>query len=378
MLSGAAAYGIVFAAFRPYHEPISWVLPEKMKLNFLLFLIISLMPVHSQAQDLDLYTATVAVADQSQAAREAAFPLALVQVLGKLSGLQNFESNPEVATAAQNARSLVVSFYYDQLEVNVESNDSLSADRDLQAMQTQLVARFAQVGVDQLLRDLALPRWPPVRPALSVWLLIDDGLSRRVLPVEYEYLRRPLQRVADVRGLPLIWPQPTDNGTYNVDVQLLWGGYTETLEQQGNPGRVLIIAARREGPEWSARLNLEYEDENRAWRSRNISLEEALIVSMHQVVDEIALVHAIAPSQQGNWVFDLSVDGISTSEDYARCLAYLESLSIVDDVAIEAANPASISMSLSLNATPDYLQQALDDDGVLEYEDGSGHYVLQQ
>jgi hypothetical protein len=301
-----------------------------------------------------------------------------MQVLGKLSGVREFEQNHEVIEAIRNARSLVVSFYYQQVAALDDERQSAGPDTEEQVFQTYLAVRFEQTGVDELLRTLGLPKWPPDRAPLNVWLLIDDGLGRQVLPLEYEYLRDPLDRVATVRGLPLVWPKPGEDGNYDVDVQLLWGGYTEQLESRGEAGEVLIIAARREGPEWSARLILGYGEENWSWRSRNIDLQEVLTASMQQVVDEIAAVDAIAAAEQGKWVHQISVGGLTGSEDYVRCLAYLESLNIVDEVAVTAADPASVSMALVLNAAPEYLQQALDDDRVLESEDGSGHYVLQQ
>lgn len=349
-----------------------------MRLIFFLFLIISLVPVNSQAQTADLYAASVAVDDQSQSVREEAFPGALTQVLGKLSGLREPDQIPEVVEAVKNARSLVVSFYYEQVAAFDDERHSAGQDTEEQVLQTYIAVRFEQTGVDEMLRALGLPKWPPGRAPLSVWLLIDDGLSRQVLPLEYEYLRDPLDRVATVRGLPLVWPKPGEDGNYSVDVQLLWGGYTDQLESRGESGEVLIITARREGPEWSARLILEYEEENWSWRSRNIDLQEVLTASMQQVVDEIAAVNAIAAAAQGKWVHQISIGGLTSSEDYVRCLAYLESLNIVDEVAVTAANPASVSMAVVLNAAPEYLQEALDGDRVLESEDGSGHYILQQ
>ena len=109
-----------------------------------------------------------------------------------------------------------------------------------------------------MLQILGLPRWRAEREPLSVWLLIDDGLNREVLPLEYEYLRGPVNREAGKRGMPLAWPVANEDGTYGVDVQLLWGGYTEELDPDGQADNVLVIAARREGREWSTRQILAY------------------------------------------------------------------------------------------------------------------------
>ena len=208
--------------------------------------------------------------------------------------------------------------------------------------------------------------------------MIDDGLGRQVLPVEYEYLRTSLNQVAMDRGLPLVWPQPDVDGNYGVDVQLLWGGYTDELEEEGEAGNVLIFAARREGPEWSSRQILSYGEENWSWRNRDIDLEAVLATAMHEVVDEIAETQAIAASEQGSWIHQISVAGLTSGDDYIRCLEYLESLSVVEEVTVDSADPLAVNLVLVLNAAPDYLNQVLEGDQVLESEDGSSHYVLQR
>lgn len=343
---------------------------------FVLFALF--VPVPTQAQALDLYSGSVPVQDQSQSAREAAFPLALEQVLGKLSGLRNLEAYPDVAPAVQSARTLVVSFHYRQGESEAPQRGAFAAESDERPAATHLVARFSQDGVDALIRDLRLPRWPPARAPLAVWLLIDDGSSRRVLPLEFDYLRPQLDRVAEARGMPLTWPRADAEGDYGVDLQLLWGGYTEVVARNGQVPNVLVIAARREGPQWNARLILEYQGSHRTWRTRDIDLAQALTGALHQAVDEIAAMHSIAPSDQGSWVHEIVVGGLGSGDAYARCMEYLQSLSIVDNVAIEGADPRAVRMLLTLNAAPEHLEQVLAEDQVLEYGELTGHYVLQR
>lgn len=347
-----------------------------MKPLFLLLPILLFAPGMAPAQD--LYSGAVPVEDQSQSAREAAFPLALRQVLGKLSGLRDLTSIEAADGALGAARSLVLSFHYEHLEVAPSGDTVAPLPAGDAGTQTYLVVRFSQAGVDELARGLGLPRWPPARPPLEVWLLIDDGVSRRVMPLEYEFLRPALEQVARERGLPLAWPEPGEEGDYGVDVQLLWGGYTETLAPGETPPNVLVIAARREGPEWNARMILEYAGENRSWRNRHIDLALVLTEAIHQVVDEIVAVQAIAPADQGSWVHPVTISGVTSGEDYERCLAYLQSLSMVDEVAVDGATPGVVRLTLRLNASPEYFENSVARGRVLESGEASGQYVLQQ
>ncbi len=59
------------------------------------------------------------------------------------------------------------------------------------------------------------------------------------------------------------------------------------------------------------------------------------------------------------------MSGFRDAGDYARILAYLEGLSLVDAVRIVAAAPGEVRFGLVLNAPPDYLKASLDSGGVL-------------
>ena len=349
-------------------------------MRLILCLILSLVFVPAFAQDMALYKGSVPVADRSQAAREAAFPMALEQVLGKLSGLREVAAEPGVGEAIQGARGQVLSFHYDSLAAEAvagSSSATTEAGVDGVTAQTLLVAEFSKAGIDRLVRASGLPRWPSSREPLEIWLLIDDGLGREIMPVEYTFLAPVLDRVAETRGLPIHWPQPDAEGDYGVDVQLLWGGYTETVEEDVEIRHSLVVAARREGPEWNVRFLLEYGTLQSSWRSRDINLETALAAALHQAVDEIATSQVIAPSDQGSWVHEISVVGVQSAEDYARCVAFLENLSVVDDLSVRSASPGQVSFYLTLNAAPEYLEQLIASSAPFKVDELTGEYQLQ-
>ncbi|MBT8063896.1 MAG: DUF2066 domain-containing protein [Xanthomonadales bacterium] len=315
----------------------------------------------------DLYTGEAAVADQGEAERRSALPKALEQVLSRQSGLRGFEDFPVVEPALQRASSIVLSFHYRSVEI-------LGADGSSEE-ETRLVARFSAREVDELMRSLQLPLWRPERNPVETWLVIDDGQGRRVFPVELDYARQSLARVAERRALPLTWPQPDEDGEFPVDLQLLWGGYTEELV--GDDGKAaMILAARREGPMWSVRTNLAYGEENWAWRLQDIDLLSVLDESMEQAIDRIASASTIAAEDLGIWVHRLKVTGLRGRGDYERCLDYLQGISTVNHVAVASARSPSVDFRLELNALPRYLEENIEGDGVLEATGVEGEYRL--
>ena len=315
----------------------------------------------------ELYTGEVPVADQSQAERARAIPLALEQVLQKLSGLRNFEELPDLEAALGNAPAMVITFYY--------RNRQKSLPDGSKEAELQLLVNFARPAVDGLLQDLQLPLWKPERRPLTTWLIIDDGLSRRILPIEFEYAWEDIAAVADVRGMPLSRPNPDVEGNFPVDEQLLWGGYTEELVESG-PADVLVMAALREGPEWNVRMNLDYMGGIWTWRNRDVDIRVALTEGMQTAIDEIAAMNSIAAADQGRVHLEILVGGVKNSGDYVKVLEYLQSQSLVVAVSVLAAAPGNVTFDLTLNALPAYFERALESDSFLSVTPVAGEYVL--
>ena len=333
----------------------------------LIALLVVVAPVAVVADDTSLYTGAVTVAGQGAEERREALPLALAHVLRKLSGTRDLASLPGIEDALQRAPSLLLTFYYRTVEHPMPDG----AVRE----ELRLLARFAQPGVDELVRQLQLPLWPPQRRPAEIWLVIDDGDGRRILPPEFDYLRFALDDAAYLRGLPLRWPQPDEEGMYPVDLQLLWGGYTEDLASPSGDG-VLILTAGREGPAWNIRANLGFRAQNWSWRRQDFDLQAGLVAALQSAVDQVAAASAIAPTDLGAWSYDVTVAGLRGAADYQTCLAWLQGLSIVDRVAVHAAEPAQVTFRLELTAMPRYLEDAIANGRLLEYDAERDHYRL--
>jgi hypothetical protein len=331
-------------------------------------LLLALLPMAAGAAEgpsLELYTGEIPVADQGESERRRALPLALEQVLQKLSGLRQFDDNPLVDLSLDRAPEILLSYYFRNVRYPLADGS--------QASELRLVARFSEPAVDEMVRTLQLPLWQPDRQPFVMWLVVDTGIDRRIMPVEYAYLEHALTDVAQRRGLPLQWPETGPEGEYAVDLALLWGGYTEDLPRVEGEG-VIIAAARREGLEWSVRINLGFDGLHQAWRLSDIDLQAALTEGLEAVVDQVAALNTIQASDIGSWSEELVVNGLKGPDDYRRCLNYLQRISIVEEVAVVFARPGTVTFRLGLSALPDYLQRSLDSGGVLERSESGNAY----
>jgi hypothetical protein len=323
-----------------------------MQMRILLVLIIALHLSVSQAStQINLYSGEVAVASQSEEDRNEAIPGAFVQVLQKLSGRREMPVSAALDDALANAARYVRSYRYAKV-------DRVNADGTLN-QELRLVAQFMPAEVDRIVQELGLPRWRQERPSIQLWVVIDDGLSRQLKPITFDYVWGAMEDVAAARGLPVSWPDLDEEEMQLVDMRLVWGGFTDYLVERGAAPEdgVAIIAARREGPVWTVRWNLASRGQTWSWQTSNIDLLYAIADGMQTMADDLAASNMIAASDQGAWTIDVSIGELNDAADYVSCLDYLQKLSLVNDVEVLGANPGRVQFRLQLNATPDHLAE---------------------
>jgi hypothetical protein len=338
-----------------------------MKISLLSILMLVQLTCFAQVDVIDLYSGEIPVQTQDARERSRALPGALAQVLTKFSGLTDLETIEGTGDALRTASQLVVSFHYRDVVMQLADGSSIN--------ELRLVVRFSRPDVDAMRQELQLPLWQPERDPLTVWVVVDSGLSRQIMPLEYTYIRESMTHAARARGLPVKWPAPDEFGEYPVDVQLLWGGYIEDIAGPED-GSILLATARREGAQWNVRMNLAVDDGLWNWRTQSLELESALVDGIHMAVDEIARANSIVATDQGLRLHEIIIRGVTGEQDYVRCLNYLEGLSVVDQVAVRLARPGRVGFVLKLNALPSYFEQAVNDGGVLEIDDDDNHFRL--
>jgi hypothetical protein len=356
-------------------RPSSWSnLRPGPRPGLLLILLIGLWSapipaVAATGSPLDLYTGTAPVQDQGEAERRRATPAALLNVLQKLSGLREIPPQPALDAALENSGAWLLAFQYleeERLDPGGEGGTDLL-----------LAASFVPERVDGLVRELGLSRWRSQRSPVILWVVLDEGRGRQFQPDEYDYVWERARRVAARRGLPVAWPELSAELREQVDLQLIWGGYTEQLLTAGSSASgVATVAGRREGPEWNLRWTLADDQTLDNWRTRATDLSIAMEDGVELLADRVAALNSLGQAGQGAWRSELLISGLGSGADYARCLAYLDGLALVDRVELLELGPGGLRFALDLNAEPAYLERSLLDDRVLEPGESPGEYRL--
>ena len=307
----------------------------------------------------DLYSGFVPVSGTGEAERQQAMPSALIHVLQKLSGIRELPATEELDRVLGEASRMAVAFYYEDRQRLMPDGSSLE--------ETFMVANFLPDAVNRALRELGLPRWRTERPPITFWLVIDDGGARRLMPDEYAYARDAMGWVADQRGFPLQWPDIPADQEPPVNLQLLWGGFTDQLPQPaGMSGGQVIVTARRSGPFWRLRWVYDNGIESLNWGGEGVDLTVALADGLHRLTDIVAERDSIRSVSDGAWTQRIMIRGLDGPEAYIQCLNYLQALSVVEGLSVATAAPGQVGFALSLNAEPRYLREIIIRDKVLE------------
>ena len=206
---------------------------------------------------------------------------------------------------------------------------------------------FDRVTVEKLLVKHNLPIWGRERPATLVWMRGGDGqwLSASSSGPE----RDAIERVAQARGLPLIWPA-MDAADLDFAASLAPGRSASQLMAGAARYRadaVLVGVANEAG---GMQFSFAYDE---VVTGQAGSLED----SVHLAADRCAKALAVPANARAD--VNVRVSGVTGLDAYARTLNYFEDLSIVRAVSIERLQADVIDIRLDVRGDAGVLRKTI-------------------
>ncbi len=312
----------------------------------------------------DLYTGTVAVANESATERARALPIALQEVLVKVSGSTDTANQPEVRDALGSAADYVIDSSYRQ-QVRSGSNGVNSTILNL-------VASFNTESVNGLLRRAGKPVWTTQRPRLLVWLVIESGTARQVASSTQTAALGALMRTAEERGFDLILPEWDYTDQARASIESLWLGDLRSVKAASTrygTTAALLARLRRTDDGWNSRYSLIALGRNsrsEEWQAIHPSASAALEGAVAGSANRLAARYAISPEDLVNGTYTVRVDRVHSGSDYGRTLAYLKELDVVRDIEPVGARSDQLELRVDLGVTPRRLAAILAADEVLD------------
>lgn len=184
---------------------------------FVIFmLVLSLFSANLRALEVsDLYQANVVVESQDRAQRELAIKQALQSVLLKVGGKKSVLTHDVLKAAQKRATRYVSQYRYQRKE-----------------RQLSLVVSFNEDKVNKLFKDANLALWGSLRPQVLLWLVDEQGASRRIVASDANTLiSTSINDFSTQRGLPIITPLMDLTDSENVVLSDFWGYFPEQIQQ---------------------------------------------------------------------------------------------------------------------------------------------------
>jgi hypothetical protein len=304
-----------------------------------------------------LFATQVAVQGRDTAQRNQAIQQAFGKVLVKVSGYRDMPGRPELAGELDQAPRYVQQFRY----VAAEKSGEQAAER--------LQVQFDGDAVTRLLRDKGLPVWGQARPAVLVWLALEDGRGRRWYtpdtdPAGWE----ALQQAAQERGLPVLLPLLDLEDQANLKPGDILDGAEPTIRaasERYGPDAILVGTLADLGGSWRVRWTL-LQEAGTSWAGRPGGLYENLTAGVDRATDALAARYAPLGAESGTRLVELRVAGVLELADYGRVEAHLGSLSMVEQFRLLAVEPGVVRFQLRVAGGGAAVERGIALGGLLE------------
>lgn len=321
-------------------------------------------PLGAAPSRVDLYEASVPVANQNATQRNRALAATLDAVLIKVSGQRDVRTYPELADAISRASGYAQQYQYRNVQVQKTVINADGEEETVMEPELQLWARFDPRAVDKMLRDAGLPIWGGERPMTLVWLVGEIDRERLLVGGDAgEELQQVVLDTAEQRGIPMLFPLLDLMDQQSISVGQVWGGFMDDIRQASaryaTEGILVGRAFQQPGDWWAVRWSYWDGEEESYWDQRAPELEPLLVAGVDAVANALASRYAVNTAVGGRQSLGLTVRQVNSLDEYARVLSYLQSLTAVESVEPEEVRGNELGLRVQVAGGRDVLEKAI-------------------
>lgn len=290
-----------------------------------------------------LYTGEAELEDRSRVSVAEQLE-ALDQVLARLTGRFEVSLVAEMGLGAADLDRLVLS---QQLIHRVVMDEEGRRD---QALRLQI--EFDAPSVNALLHDRGLPRWGRERPAILLWMAIEDEDGSRL--VEEQPLEFAVTEAARIVGLEILRPLGDALDMSEVTLEDVRGGFLGSAGDAAHrygAGVVAMLDLRALRPvdsesAWEARWRWRIEGQDGGRNHSGEEPRELIRAGLAQLASQLAARWAVSAGAGESRRLRIRVDGIVDEVQYAEVLRHLEDLSMIDSLQVLGAEGRHVDFAL--------------------------------
>jgi hypothetical protein len=313
-----------------------------------------------------LYVGEAAIADASEAGTRSELR-ALDEVLQRLTGQLNHSMVEQLAVQPSDLSPLILSR-------QVVRRTLLQPDgRTIDVLRHQV--NFDPEAIDQLLRERAVPVWGRERPALLLWVALDDDQGVRL--ADSRQVDAMVSEVARRYGLTVIQPLGDAIDLAQVSITDIRGGFVEAAQGSAmryGAGVVIMLDLRQEGSTWLARLFWRHDGRDVSQTFPAISMAVAIDQVLASLLQSLAEHYAQFDDGLADGEHRVLISGVREQVHYREVMAHLTQLSAVESLRLIAADGDTIELVVRVRGSR--FEQVLALGGVLSVEDRSADGTL--
>ena len=335
----------------------------------------------------NLFEVGVPVMSQSGKERKEASKQAFEILLVRLTGRRDLAETEIGKVLIENARLYVSSFRYELIKEQVfESVDVMPVrpvldeeapmqqelierqpieDEEPELKPTQkLVVSFDEKAVKNSLWKQKLPVWGKTRPSTLLWVAVQDQNQRVLLDAnEPTALLSYVEKQAEKRGIPMLYPLLDLEDQMNINVTDVWGAFKEPVKNASERYQPEAILSARLFLDpfgiWQSRWTLHQGSDEIEWQVSAPDLETATIDGLDQLADKLALRYAHISSVEDDSEFLIYVTDVNSVTDFVKVNKYFSALSSIKKADLTQIKGSELVFRLDIRSSAKAVKQSI-------------------
>jgi hypothetical protein len=306
-----------------------------------------------------LYETRLEVADQSAKSRLEAMPLAMEQILVKVSGYSEVADNPFIKAGLTRVGRYVQQFRYSQEARPADVAEDKPGESPQRLM---LWLRFDKKGIDQLLKEAGVPVWGSNRPLTLIWLVVEQGRERILVGANDKgRAREYLQQQAEQRALPVRLPLLDLADTRKIRPVDVWGDFREVIlaaSARYEAQAVLTGKLKPVASGYSIEWKLYREAKQFVWRAEGDDVEALLAAGIDKATDNLAMLFTES-YETGGFEAVFVVEGVSDFGALRRVINYLKSVPGIAKIHMEQVEATTLRLKVDTGGGLTYVLKGI-------------------
>lgn len=299
--------------------------------------------VHAQSS-VDFYRVYIPVTSQAIAERERAAKEGIEIVIRRMTDSRqpNFESL--LSEVQSKAWSYVQQFEYQAITSEEENTEVNYVNR--------LMMLFSPQLIKALFRQTQINFWPESRPNTLVWLVEDTVDEGKQLLNAYSdsYVVEGMNRAAELRGLPIVYPILDLEDQIELSPEQVWSLDDEAIRTASKRYNADVILVGRfsvtSNGKVRATWQFYHQNDTRVYDNMADDMSQIGDLGLRPLADYLLSKYAIPAVSEQSPDFIMRITGVSQFGIYRQVIDYLESLTIVSHVMVQATGGDELILSV--------------------------------